>query len=68
MFDDTDDVFADKITQQALLGLKEATCALLVCDGQMGVHPLDRALAEWLRKNNKVPLYLTVNKCESETR
>ena len=68
IFDDTEDEFAERITQQALLGLKEATCALFVCDGQEGVTPLDRALALWLRKNNKVPVYLAVNKCESETR
>ena len=27
---------------------------------------LDQVIAEWLRKNNKVPVYLAVNKCESE--
>ena len=51
-----------------LLCLKEAACAILVCDGQEGVTPLDRTLSEWLRKNNKVPIYLAINKCESETR
>jgi len=68
VFDDTEDIFASKITEQALQGLREASCALLICDGQSGVTPLDRALAEWLRRNSKVPLYLCVNKCESETR
>ena len=67
VFDDVEDIFADKITQQALLALSEATAAMMVCDGKEGVNPLDQILASWLRKNNKVPLYLAVNKCESET-
>ena len=67
VFDDVEDIFADKITQQALLALGEATAAMMVCDGKEGVNPLDLILADWLRKNNKIPLYLAVNKCESET-
>ena len=67
VFDDVEDIFADKITQQALLALSEATAAMMVCDGKEGVNPLDQVLASWLRKNNKIPLYLAVNKCESET-
>eukprot|EP00595_Chromulina_sp_UTEXLB2642_P003313 CAMPEP_0196764544 /NCGR_PEP_ID=MMETSP1095-20130614/6404_1 /TAXON_ID=96789 ORGANISM="Chromulina nebulosa, Strain UTEXLB2642" /NCGR_SAMPLE_ID=MMETSP1095 /ASSEMBLY_ACC=CAM_ASM_000446 /LENGTH=339 /DNA_ID=CAMNT_0042120457 /DNA_START=153 /DNA_END=1169 /DNA_ORIENTATION=- len=67
VFDDTTDIFADRITEQALLALSEASAAILVCDGQEGVTQLDTLLAEWLRRNNKVPLYLAINKCESET-
>ena len=67
VFDDVEDIFADKITQQALLALSEATAALMVCDGKEGLNPLDSVLADWLRKKNKVPLYVAVNKCESET-
>eukprot|EP01035_Chromulina_nebulosa_P016808 gene16808-22291_t len=67
VFDDTTDIFADRITEQALLALSEANAAILVCDGQAGVTQLDTLLAEWLRRNNKVPLYLAINKCESET-
>ena len=67
MFDDTQDIFADRITQQALIALGEANAALLVCDGQEGLTQLDSIIAEWLRKNNRVPVYIAVNKCESET-
>lgn len=68
VFDDTDDIFADRITQQAIQALNEADAAIMVCDGKEGVTQLDEALADWLRKNNKkVKLYLAVNKCESET-
>lgn len=38
----------------------------MVCDGQQGLQPLDLTLGEWLRKNCKIPMYLAVNKCESE--
>lgn len=67
IFDDSKDIFANRITEQALIALNEAHAAILVCDGQEGVTPLDMSLAEWLRRNNKVPLYLAINKCESET-
>mmetsp|Transcript_29458 Transcript_29458/g.49342 ORF Transcript_29458/g.49342 Transcript_29458/m.49342 type:complete len:586 (+) Transcript_29458:128-1885(+) len=66
IFDDTQDIFADRITQQALIALSEANAAILVCDGQQGLTQLDSIIGEWLRKNSKVPLYLAVNKCESE--
>lgn len=66
IFDDSDDIFADRITEQAILALKEATVAVMVCDGQQGLQPLDSILGDWLRKNCKVPLYVAVNKCESD--
>ena len=66
IFDDTNDIFAEQITYQALLALESATAAILVCDGQVGPTNLDHDLADWLRKNCKVPLYLAINKCESQ--
>lgn len=65
IFDDTNDIFAEKITEQALIALREANAGILVCDGQVGPTPLDFQLANWLRKNSKVPIYIAVNKCES---
>jgi len=38
-----------------------------VCDGKEGVTQLDIVLADWLRRNNRKPIYVAVNKCESET-
>jgi GTP-binding protein len=67
IFDDTKDIFAERITQQALIALSEAKAAILVCDGQEGLTQLDMIIADWLRKNNNVPVYVAVNKCESET-
>jgi GTP-binding protein len=46
--------------------LKEANVAIIVCDGQQGVQPLDLILTEWMRKNCKIPIFVAVNKCESE--
>lgn len=40
---------------------------MFVCDGQEGLTQLDLIIADWLRKNTKVPIYIAVNKCESET-
>eukprot|EP01039_Chlorochromonas_danica_P004069 gene4069-4450_t len=67
VFEDNDDIFADRITQQALTALKEADVAVMVCNGQEGVTQLDTILADWIRKNIKIPLYVAVNKCESTT-
>lgn len=67
IFDDTKDIFAERITQQALIALNQAQAAILVCDGQEGVTQLDTIIAEWLRKHSKVPVYVAVNKCESHT-
>jgi GTP-binding protein len=68
LFDDSEDIFADRITEQALISLREATVAVIVCDGLQGLQPLDTILADWLRKNCKIPLYVAVNKCESDRR
>jgi len=66
IFDDTNDIFAERITQQALIALKEASVAIVVCDGREGLTQLDEILVQWLRRNNKVPVYIAVSKCESE--
>jgi GTP-binding protein len=44
----------------------ESNVAIMVCDGQQGLQPLDIMLVDWLRKNCKIPIYVAVNKCESE--
>ncbi|RYH20930.1 hypothetical protein EON65_22070 [archaeon] len=68
IFDDSEDTFAERITQQAIIALKEANVAVMVCNGQEGVTQLDQIIADWLRKNIKIPVYIAVNKCESEKR
>lgn len=69
IFDDKEGLFAEQITQQALQALQEAKVAVMVVDGQIGLHPMDEELARWYRRNalKRVPVYVAVNKCESHT-
>ena len=63
VFDD-DTEFLPMIRQQALAALVEASVAIFVVDGQLGLTAGDREIAEWLRRQS-VPVMLAVNKCES---
>jgi GTPase len=66
VFDD-DSMFLPEIRAQALIALSEASAAIFVVDGQAGVNPLDLELAKFLRKEcSSIPVFLAVNKCESE--
>ncbi|MBD2485903.1 ribosome biogenesis GTPase Der [Planktothrix sp. FACHB-1365] len=65
VFDD-DTEFLPLIREQALTALTEASAAIFVVDGQMGVTGGDEAIATWLREQS-VPTLLAVNKCESPT-
>jgi GTPase len=63
--EDPDDMFAGQIRAQALIALGESSAAIMVVDGQVGVTALDQEVARFLRQQ-KVPVVLAVNKCESE--
>ncbi|NES21744.1 MAG: ribosome biogenesis GTPase Der [Symploca sp. SIO3E6] len=63
VFDD-DTEFLPLIREQAMAVLQEASVAILVVDGQMGLTAADEALTNWLRQQS-VPVVLAVNKCES---
>ncbi|MFM6308502.1 MAG: ribosome biogenesis GTPase Der, partial [Dolichospermum sp.] len=60
--DDTE--FIPLIRQQALTALAEASAAIFVVVGQVGLMPADEEISEWLRQQ-PVPVLLAVNKCES---
>ncbi|MEA5581660.1 ribosome biogenesis GTPase Der [Nodularia harveyana UHCC-0300] len=60
--DDTE--FLPLIRQQALTALSQASAAIFVVDGQMGLTGSDQEIATWLRQQ-PVPVLLAVNKCES---
>jgi len=64
VFDD-DTEFLPLIREQALAALAEASAAIFVVDGQIGLTGGDESIASWLRLQ-KVPIILAVNKCESE--
>lgn len=65
VFDDNTE-FLPLIREQAMAALAEASAAIFVVDGQIGLTGGDEAIAEWLRQQ-RVPVLLAVNKCESET-
>ena len=65
VFDD-DTEFLPMIREQAMIALTEATAAIFVVDGQVGLTGGDEAIASWLREQS-IPILLAVNKCESPT-
>ncbi len=65
IFDD-DTEFLPLIREQVMAALTEATVAIFVVDGQVGLTGGDEAIASWLRQQS-VPVLLAVNKCESPT-
>ena len=64
---DTDDVFEKEIKDQVELALDEADVILFVVDATKGITPLDREVADLLRKTKK-PVLLVVNKVDNTAR
>lgn len=64
VFDDETE-FLPMIREQAMAALAEASAAIFVVDGKVGLTGGDEAIASWLRLQ-RVPVVLAVNKCESE--
>jgi GTP-binding protein len=67
--------FIEQIRAQALVAVRDADAVLFLADGAEGVTPADREVAEILRRYQKKhgdkpwpPIFLVVNKCESENR
>jgi GTP-binding protein len=68
--------FIDQIRQQAQVAIQEADAVLFINDGETGVTPPDREVAEILRRSQKKlpdgrfwpPIFVVVNKCENEER
>jgi GTP-binding protein len=64
--------FVREIRDQALMAVRDADAVLFLTDGQAGVTPPDREVAEILRHHQKIvdgsphpPILVVVNKCES---
>ncbi|MFN7114592.1 MAG: ribosome biogenesis GTPase Der [Alphaproteobacteria bacterium] len=53
-----------RMRQQTERALARADMALLVVDARVGITPMDRHFADWLRRQD-IPSALIVNKCES---
>ena len=58
------DNLTEEIERQIDIGIQEADLILFVTDGQAGVTPLDREVADRLRSLEK-PKLLVINKCDS---
>jgi len=68
--------FIQEIKAQALIAIEDADAILFLTDGETGVTNPDREVADILRRYQKKlpdgnfwpPIFLVVNKCESESR
>jgi len=67
--------FIQEIRDQALMAVREADAVLLLTDGEAGITPPDREVAEILRRHQQIvdgkphpPILVVVNKCESRAR
>jgi len=68
--------FIKQIKEQALIAIEDADAILFLTDGEAGVTAPDREVADILRRYQKKlpdgnfwpPIFLVVNKCESEAR
>jgi len=67
--DDENTIFAKEIREQAMVAIEESAAVIMVVDGQAGLTAMDSAIAEFLRKEvvKDIPVFVAVNKCESET-
>ncbi|MBM4168193.1 MAG: ribosome biogenesis GTPase Der [Ignavibacteria bacterium] len=64
---DSEDIFEKAIREQAEIAIEEADVIVFVVDATDGIVPLDRQIAEALRRTNK-PVHLVVNKIDSARR
>ena len=53
-----------RMTEQTAAALEQGDLALLLVDGRVGLTPVDRHFADWLRRHD-CPVLVAVNKCES---
>lgn len=68
--------FVEDIRTQAQVAIREADAVLFINDGESGITPADREVAQILRKSQTKredgslwpPIFVVVNKCESESR
>lgn len=60
---DSEETMDRAIREQVELALQQADLILFVTDGKAGLHPIDEAIAERLRKSGR-PILLAVNKLD----
>lgn len=62
---DSDEVFEKAIREQSQIAIQEADKIIFVVDGKDGITPIDKEIANILRRSNK-KVMLVVNKVDSE--
>jgi GTP-binding protein len=62
---DESDAITSGIREQVHMAIEESDVILFIVDTEVGIHPLDQAVSEVLRKQDK-PVLLVVNKCDNE--
>jgi GTPase len=60
----SEDIFEKAIREQAMIAIEEADSIVFVVDALEGLTPLDKEIADILRRSNK-PIHLVVNKVDS---
>ena len=65
--ENSDDVFESEINRQVKLAISEADVIIFMVDVETGIHDLDKAVAEMLRKVQK-KVILVVNKVDNNKR
>jgi GTPase len=63
----SENVFEKAICEQANIAIEEADAIIFLVDAMEGVTPLDKEIADILRRSNK-PIHLVVNKIDSAGR
>ncbi|MCL2566600.1 MAG: ribosome biogenesis GTPase Der [Alphaproteobacteria bacterium] len=63
-YDDAADIINQKIWEQANIAIGNADVVLFILDGKAGLSPIDKYLADVLRKSHK-PIILCVNKIDT---
>ena len=64
---ESNDIFEKAIREQANIAIEEADAIVFVVDALEGLTPLDKEIADILRRSNK-PIHLIVNKIDSAQR
>ncbi len=64
---ESNDIFEKAIREQANIAIEEADSIMFVVDALEGATPLDKEIADILRRSNK-PIHLVVNKIDSVQR
>lgn len=60
------DIIEKEVVDQVYYSIEEADLILFMVDGKEGLHPLDKTIADKLRRANK-NVFLIVNKCDNES-